>query len=655
MGKKYTEYTVDDLIRLDLSFLLKDKTDDESKAQATAFSYLMNTANSCGINIREVKLLEEFGADGSTNSMVTDKGEINKRLFTRINEIKKADASNGAGFSLLEADKKAICEASLVDYGPLIRAEERLRASSQGELERYMRYVSQYTKTVREKSAKVAELEMKKLRGLTDDSTYKAIVEIITNPYWQYIGISSSGSVRFATTQYVTQELKNPAAGIDITVEYGIFFAEINLKDKKITAHPYSDNIIAHGNPHPHIHKEGSICWGNYNREVREYIGKDKWRSVMDVLAILLETYCGDNPFTAIESFYSYQQRLVEELEKEAGVVQPITDIYKHLFHTQSRESERVGTVLKKSTHMDVYRFPLSIVPERSIKIADTITNELHHSSVKDDPNYPLIPITGEITSNDADRLWIDYATDSTSNLYISSVEDGGRSSSVNVYRITGSNAPRDNFDRNRYIPERSYAGEGFYFKSIDDFMKAVQVRIDDPNQDTDRRTYENIIQAYNLVGVFLGCPMASIGTDGKVRWRGNLLNFNGNLHLDDALAGETSEFQTYRSWELTLHRVVGTTTRVIARVNAEAMYPLPIFGETKEEYEARFRKYVAYFKYNDTVRPSTEEGMQPIYKTLLSLWEAANPEAAQERVLRYTLPRLNSNRTSYVPLSEGL
>ena len=78
MGKSYTDYTIADLKRLQLSFLVKEAS--TAQGQKDAFLYLNQMAYSSGIFIDAINLLEVFG-DGSKPLMVTDKGEINKRLF----------------------------------------------------------------------------------------------------------------------------------------------------------------------------------------------------------------------------------------------------------------------------------------------------------------------------------------------------------------------------------------------------------------------------------------------------------------------------------------------------------------------------------------------------------------------------------------------
>jgi hypothetical protein len=212
MAKAYKDYTIDDLIRLDLSFLVKDRVEAVSKAQAEAFTYLVSTANSCKMDIKQWKLLEVFGDEG-VNLMVTDRSEINKRLFSKMGEVKKVDASSGYGFSMLQERRDAIIKATRKDYTSEIRKAKSLIQELDEKYTTVISNANNYTRQIREAINRVSDLEEKKLKSLTDDSTFKVIESILVNKFWQFIGIDNQDRVLFATTEYVKQEEKNPAAG----------------------------------------------------------------------------------------------------------------------------------------------------------------------------------------------------------------------------------------------------------------------------------------------------------------------------------------------------------------------------------------------------------------------------------------------------------
>jgi len=587
MGKKYADYTVDDLVRLDLSFLLKDKTDEEKVAQRDAFIYLKNTARSCRIDIGNWKLLEMFG-DGTSSNMVTDKAKINEILFSRIHESKEADATNGLGFSLLGNFKGEILEATKVDYDSVIRSHKRDLESVNTYLTDYQNRVNKYIRRARNHHKEIDELEAKKLAGIADDTVYKAVQQILSNPYWQFIGIKDDGNkLLFATTEYVKQSLVNPAAGINIHVEYGVYYVEINLTGKLINCYPYMDSLYVY-NPHPHVSSGGTICWGNYSSTVQEHIGADRWKDVMDILQTLLTTYCGDNPYTAIETINDYYKTLFTPPEQVDSA-----SILEQVFSGSSEESHR-RVITKGNLDMDTY--PLHVTPTRDVPIylpANSSLDETHE-------DYPFMAYT---LSGREEGLFIWNMEHRR--LYMT-MKHSDTPDRIKAVRMCSDSSASVFVGREGEMNYNKFK----VFKSYKHMLNSI------PFMGQSFRE-EHVLDVFNSHGIFIGSPIAKIREDGSIRRNGILRSFNGRPTTN-------SFFSDYWS-NATFIYGYGSSDCYF-----ESIVPRPLRGESKVDYIDRLEKYKCKLAERGN-RIICEDNWSVALGNLLDEWTKINGEESNE------------------------
>ena len=182
MGKPYADYSVNDLRRLDYSFLIKDKDDTVQEAQKEAFDYLFKMMQIQKVPT-SIKALQYFGAD--SNSIVIDKGEINKRLF----ELRTNDdvQTNQYGLTKLEENSLEIIEV-------LNASDDSVRRKR--EFESYIgtetRYINDWNQKISRSLSKLvnydrdlAEINERMEQGDYGKSMYDSLLKVLDNPFYQ--------------------------------------------------------------------------------------------------------------------------------------------------------------------------------------------------------------------------------------------------------------------------------------------------------------------------------------------------------------------------------------------------------------------------------------------------------------------------------------
>lgn len=300
MAKAYSDYSIGDLKRLNLSFLVKDE--DKEKEQRAAFTYLLKVAHSANIRIDDWKLLKVFG-DDSEPTMVTDKKEINKRMFEKIQAMPVPTTCFGKDKLVLA--KRDIISKTKGDLDDEILRKTRERDSFiEGASERYNAYLRNL-RLATDRTTSLKALEILKASGELDDSVYNSIASILNNDFWQYLFMDSS-YIYFGTTKEVIQTEKNVAAGVDITVNMGLLVAKLNFDSGSISVQPGLGTLLVQNNYHTHVSSRGEICWGDASDRAADYITSKQYYELFCLLQTLLLTYSSANPYVSLAGMDEY-------------------------------------------------------------------------------------------------------------------------------------------------------------------------------------------------------------------------------------------------------------------------------------------------------------------------------------------------------------
>jgi len=306
MAKAYADYTISDMKRLDLSFIVKDRPTEVQQVQREAFKYILTTAATARVKIDDWKVLEHFGTED--NTLITDRGQINRKIFERIEEIRLEGGHNSSG---LEALKTDIMRYTQRDVDAQLREEEQHRIRHLRDAETsYRSYMEKLTRA-HYSAKKIQELNILVAAGAGDDTIFKEIASILNNPFWQFLKhdfVGSNKKLYFATAQNVIVHYVKESANVDITHNFGQLVFELNLIVGRVKGLKGLNNTVRQSYWHPHISSSGSICWGNVSSRINNLLSESKYAKVFELLEVFITDYCPDNPYLALAEFVAQNE-----------------------------------------------------------------------------------------------------------------------------------------------------------------------------------------------------------------------------------------------------------------------------------------------------------------------------------------------------------
>jgi hypothetical protein len=275
--------------------------------QIDAVKYALMIASTSGIDIQEWDCQEVFGFGKSPNEIIISRTEINKRLFEKEESLRETRTTSSTNTELTDIVKNAINVLSARAIADQIAvAEERARSYIRQSMDYYRNFES-YIKNAASSRASIAHLKGQ------DFSIVQQVETIDSGDFWHFEEVRDDGSLIFITKHDVICTLKNPAAGIDITVNFGKFQANFNISNTSLIVDPYDNNLNVDGYYHPHINS-GRVCWGNASDAVAKAISNLDVVQAMLLLSSVLIAYTPGTPYVSIEEFY--RRSLTEEERK---------------------------------------------------------------------------------------------------------------------------------------------------------------------------------------------------------------------------------------------------------------------------------------------------------------------------------------------------
>ena len=90
---------------------------------------------------------------------------------------------------------------------------------------------------------------------------------------------------------------------IDLSVDLGYFMFVYDVNRGICTVKKGGRNILADSFYHPHIDRDGQVCWGNASATVTEATKVFDIRKLATIVATILSTYNPDSPYTVLGDF----------------------------------------------------------------------------------------------------------------------------------------------------------------------------------------------------------------------------------------------------------------------------------------------------------------------------------------------------------------
>lgn len=298
MAKAYKDYTIADLRRLNLSFLVNNKEPSEADEMRKRFTHLVVTAGAVGIPIDHLTF-ERFAEQGST-TRIADELSLNKILFELKHRSDALIKTGGFNAEIIENNIKSIFKTiteSGLNMSRLLRDRDSANSNVSAYYERYVQQLAKL-KSINEQ---IHTLQLMSL-GANNEGEQTLMDElkaVIANPFFQLQKWDNEHSLFVFTTKPVVMQYVEPAAGINESVNLGAYIVLLKFSDgtPEFKVNRYKSNLLSEGYYHPFVSTSGSVCFGNVSEDVAKLLFNKKYAQAFEYLQTLLTTYAASTPY----------------------------------------------------------------------------------------------------------------------------------------------------------------------------------------------------------------------------------------------------------------------------------------------------------------------------------------------------------------------
>lgn len=296
--------------------VFKDHSESDQRAQIKSIQYLLGLANQTGVDIGDWDLFETFGnGDGKIYVM---KSALNERFFKKVDTLPKKEETPE---ELTKVQPELV--AYLANHAEKIKREKiaGIERNKQYSIQNAQNYYSNYESYMRNARAYQVEIETLGEKPAPDSTVPAEIAKVIKAGFWQLEAFAlTDKKLTFKTKKDVFASHTNKSAGVDVTVNFGLFQCDIYIETAALRVLPVGNNINVNGYYHPHI-SDSYVCWGNAKDMVNRDLPKMKLSSVLEALAIILTQYNAASPYISIEQFAAKQRE-----GKRSGASDPLIE-----------------------------------------------------------------------------------------------------------------------------------------------------------------------------------------------------------------------------------------------------------------------------------------------------------------------------------------
>lgn len=272
---------------------------EKQKAHILAVQYIELLATQTSTKMEPWNLLDVFGI-GKGNEIVTDKKEINKKFFEKLEEIKSKTPAEA--FALEQRISTQIDELSREFSN---REVNQLKKSRDNAINAAVSAFDRAQSLL----ADARRYEQQLMSYERRESTIAGqISQIAQESFWEFHQLYGE-NVDLITKSDVILTHKNSAAGVDLRVNMGKFAARLNLKTMNLLVYTFEGNLNLGGFYHPHIYTNGSICWGNASSTAALKLPKGEVADIFRLLASVLVNYNDGNPYRSLAEFQKIAEK----------------------------------------------------------------------------------------------------------------------------------------------------------------------------------------------------------------------------------------------------------------------------------------------------------------------------------------------------------
>jgi len=290
-------------------------TPEQKKANLQSLSYIKQLASSTNTPIQRWDVLSMFGSGEGAN-LLTDKKAINKIFFGKLEKL----IEKTTGDIALVDDLPELSSALENGFKASIENQKRL-------IENEMRTINERIiashRTLEEYISKLVDTS-KRLHFVTKNTDplgeiKKEINEVLRSGCWVNPVIVNN-QLFLNTKVNLILTFKNPAAGYDITQDFGQLSVRIDLDTFKMMVIPYKNNIHFPrygeqlGHYHPHVQYMGNICWGTGQETMIKLVKEFKIGKALELLYAVLANYNDGNPYVHLTNFRDSGKKVTADI-----------------------------------------------------------------------------------------------------------------------------------------------------------------------------------------------------------------------------------------------------------------------------------------------------------------------------------------------------
>ena len=272
--------------------------------------YIVNVASAMNLDLSKLGV-EEF--DSCIEN--PEPSVVNPILFKHLGKLAEVQAD--ATESIVS--QYTFPEVNINLDTELERLARSIRSSTRAAEDYYRQYSSHMGKVSTERIIRDRYVRMVE-EGVNIDNLETQITRIERDGWWKFLHLSN-GYLYFQSGPVFQREY-NPAAGVDIGVDFGQYMILVPLECTyaSIAAYPMFMNTVMFGRApsHPHIGSSGQVCWGDASDGIANYMATKDFVSSLELIRALFMTYEPSNPYTALVTFSNNTYRIPTQTIKIA-------------------------------------------------------------------------------------------------------------------------------------------------------------------------------------------------------------------------------------------------------------------------------------------------------------------------------------------------
>lgn len=310
-----------------------------NREEFDVLKYFESAAQDMRIDLQKIDLrpyiLNEYG------DIITDENKLNVILL-QISDIIDADESLQTSAKQIAAAMEE-CDDSTRDHLLHLQKEKK-------NLVKEMVVIAQELSNKKVKFDSIAD----QIPMFKHESFKRELNKILQHNFYEYVGLEKIRASWDGPGEYTSVKLQlktnsvwirkeDKGIGIDYQVGFGSYLVEVSIPEMEIKVLPFEDNIFKGSHCHPFVGSGGSVCWGDEADDASDYENDGQIYKLLQLLATLLTTYDGSNPYVDLHTFqviYDAKNPESAKLDKKYEMCDSCGEYY---YYAEDKECQRCG------------------------------------------------------------------------------------------------------------------------------------------------------------------------------------------------------------------------------------------------------------------------------------------------------------------------